>query len=210
MRCCDHDRENLDPMFNTMRCCDHDRDHLDLTFDIMIWCDHDLDHLDPVFGIMRCCDHDLYHLLNRSKVWRFEMLCKSCTVQILSDKRVLKICFFSGNRVCTPLPGGSAGLSWQWLNYLAGISKWKIAACGQERQKKRETRVSHVCGHNHPRSTHIYDDGDVSYGSLCLSTNSNVPRSLRVDQQQRSSMVARKLSYVLYKCYDGRPNPFVQ
>ena len=36
-------------------------------------------------------------------------------------------------------------------------------------EEEGETRVSHVCGHNHPRSTHI-DDGDVSYGSLYLST----------------------------------------
>ena len=50
--------------------------------------------------------------------------------------------------------------------------------------------MSDVCGHNHPRLTNIYDDGDVSYGSLYLSTNSNVPRRLRVDQQQRSLMLA--------------------
>ena len=54
-----------------------------------------------------------------------------------------------------------------------------------------ETRVSDVYGHNHPRSTHIYDDGDVPYGSLYLSANSNVTRCLRVDQQQRSLMLAR-------------------
>ena len=42
-------------------------------------------------------------------------------------------------------------------------------------EEEGETRVSDVCGHSHPRSTHIYDDGDVSYGSLYLSTNSNVP-----------------------------------
>ena len=68
----------------------------------------------------------------------------------------------------------------------------ELAACGQERQKKREkTRVNDVCGHNHTPSTHIYDDGDVSYGSLYLSTNSNLPRCLRVDQQQLSVMLAR-------------------
>ena len=54
-----------------------------------------------------------------------------------------------------------------------------------------ETRVSDECGHTHPRLTHIYDDGDVPYGSLYLSTNSTVPRCLRVDQQQRPLMLAR-------------------
>ena len=52
-------------------------------------------------------------------------------------------------------------------------------------EEEGETRVSDVCGHSHPRSTHIYDDGDVSYGSFyrptatfldaCAWTNSNVP-----------------------------------
>ena len=49
-----------------------------------------------------------------------------------------------GYRVGTPLAGGSTGLRWWWLNYLAGAWKLKkrfhveIAACRQERQKKRE------------------------------------------------------------------------
>ena len=49
-----------------------------------------------------------------------------------------------GYRDGTPLAGGSTGLRWYWLNYLAGA--WKlnkrfhveITACGQERWKKRE------------------------------------------------------------------------
>ena len=42
-------------------------------------------------------------------------------------------------------------------------------------EEEGETKVSDVCGHSHPRSTHIYDDGGVSCGSLHLSTNINVP-----------------------------------
>ena len=43
-------------------------------------------------------------------------------------------------------------------------------------EEEGETRVSDVCGYNHPRSTHIYDDGDVV---------------VFTDQQQRSLMLAR-------------------
>ena len=50
--------------------------------------------------------------------------------------------------------------------------------------------MSDVCVPKYPRSTHYYD-GDVPYESLYLSTNSNVPKCLRVDQQQRSLMLAR-------------------
>ena len=44
-----------------------------------------------------------------------------------------------------------------------------------EKEGKQGSK-SNVPGRSHPRSTYICDDEDVLYGSLYLSTNSNVPR----------------------------------
>ena len=62
--------------------------------------------------------------------------------------------------------------------------------------------MNDLCGPKYPQSTNIYDDGDVPYGPLYLSTNSVAPRCLRVDQQQRSLMLARGS---LATCYINVP-----
>ena len=57
---------------------------------------------------------------------------------------------------------------------------WNHRLRARKAEEKEQTRVSDVWGHNHPRSNHMYDGGHISYGSLYLSTNSNVHWCLRV------------------------------
>ena len=49
-----------------------------------------------------------------------------------------------------------------------------ILLWAEKAEEEEEARVSDVCRHSHPLSTHIYsyDGGDASYGSLDLSPNS--------------------------------------
>ena len=75
---------------------------------------------------------------------------------------------------------------------------WNHRLRARKAEEKEQTRVSDVWGHNHPRSNHIYDDGHMPYGSLYLSTNSNV------------HWCAWKICCVLYQCPDDWSKPLLQ
>lgn len=63
---------------------------------------------------------------------------------------------------------------YRYLESAADVENSRLRA----RKAKKEGRKgseSDVGGGNHPRSTHICDDGDVPHESLHLSTNTNTP-----------------------------------
>ena len=127
----------------------------------------------------------------------------------------------SGDRVGThPREVVAQACAGSWLNYLAGV--WELkkrfhvekAAYGQERLKKREKKEkrrkkSERCVRAQPSSInlHLRRRRHVRY----LPTYINVPRCLRVDQQQLSLMPARgSFATCYHQCPDGRPKPLFQ
>ena len=87
------------------------------------------------------------------------------------------------------------------------VSCWNSRLWARKAEEEGETRVRDVCGHSHPRSTQIHDDGDLSHGSLYLFINQHL-RSLTLARGPIATFLdtcAWKLSYVICQCPDGRP-----
>ena len=125
-----------------------------------------------------------------------------------------------GYRVRTPLAGGSTGLRWQCLNYLAGVWKFQkgfsVESCRlwaiirtiwrRKREKRSEEKVSDVRVHGCSRSTHIY--GFTRYIRRCMhstrslywATYRNVPWCLLVEAYFfRASATIRRSTSNLFR-----------